>query len=280
MDIKDTEQQGSFSKGHSFRTATMEAFLHKQETMSFISKKTDKIVTALYMVTDFIPQSEPLRVQLRTVALSVMSSVRILAARSVDTETLISDDVLREIDEALALISIATTIGLMSHMNGSILSSELGKNQTEIRRLYAPRESASVTQVVHPNLVLSSDFFEVETPAPAVRISSLAAAAVPAQTTSAPAAATVEKSVLYKKTDTVEARKEVPQKSTGIGIKIARRSDVLAVIKSRGSASIKDISSVVKDMSEKTVQRELLTLVKEGVLKKEGEKRWSTYRLA
>jgi hypothetical protein len=248
--------------------------------MSFISKKTDKIVTALYMVTDFIPQSEPLRVQLRTVALSIMSSVRVLAARSVDTETLVSDEVIRDIDQAVALISIATTIGLVSHMNGSILTAELGKNQTEIRRLYAPREYVSVTHPMHPNLVLSSDFFEVEAPAAQSRISSPTPTPSPTYKPAPSASAPVEKSVLYPKNDTLEPRKKIAPKSTGVGIKIARRSDVLAVIKSRGSASIKDISSVVKDMSEKTVQRELLTLVKEGVLKKEGEKRWSTYRLA
>ena len=36
---------------------------------------------------------------------------------------------------------------------------------------------------------------------------------------------------------------------------------------------------MLKDVSEKTVQRELFALVKEGVLKKEGEKRWSVYKL-
>ena len=72
----------------------------------------------------------------------------------------------------------------------------------------------------------------------------------------------------------------MPAKNSSVGLKIARRSDVLSVVRSRGMASIRDITSVIKDMSEKTVQRELLALVKEGVLVKEGEKRWSTYRIA
>ena len=76
------------------------------------------------------------------------------------------------------------------------------------------------------------------------------------------------------------APKDLLSRKGDIGIKIARRNDVLNVIKSKGRASIKDVVSLLKDISEKTVQRELLALVREGVLVKEGEKRWSTYRVA
>lgn len=42
---------------------------------------------------------------------------------------------------------------------------------------------------------------------------------------------------------------------------------------------IKDILSKIKDISEKTLQRELSALVAKGVLKKIGDKRWSRYLL-
>ena len=66
---------------------------------------------------------------------------------------------------------------------------------------------------------------------------------------------------------------------TDLGSKIARRNDVLNIIRAKKKVSIKDISQLLKDMSEKTIQRELAALISEGVLIKEGEKRWSTYRL-
>ena len=40
---------------------------------------------------------------------------------------------------------------------------------------------------------------------------------------------------------------------------------------------IKDIIGKIKDISEKTLQRELSALVAKGVLKKIGDKRWSRY---
>lgn len=43
---------------------------------------------------------------------------------------------------------------------------------------------------------------------------------------------------------------------------------------------VKDILTKIKDVSEKTLQRELSVLVAKGVLRKVGEKRWSRYVLA
>ena len=62
-------------------------------------------------------------------------------------------------------------------------------------------------------------------------------------------------------------------------VKDKRKKQILSVIKKKGRVAIKDITSAVTDTSEKTLQRTLAALVKEGVLKKEGEKRWSVYSL-
>ena len=59
-----------------------------------------------------------------------------------------------------------------------------------------------------------------------------------------------------------------------------RQQIILDIIKEIGESSIKDISDNIKDCSEKTIQRELLSMVANGVLKKEGERRWSKYYLA
>ena len=68
------------------------------------------------------------------------------------------------------------------------------------------------------------------------------------------------------------------QKDTGA--RADREGQVLAIVKQKGTVSIRDISQVIKDCSEKTLQRTLLGLIERGVLAKEGERRWSTYRLA
>jgi len=59
-----------------------------------------------------------------------------------------------------------------------------------------------------------------------------------------------------------------------------RRAIILGLLQRKDRITVKDVANVIKDCSDKTLQRELLALVGQGVLVKEGERRWSTYRLA
>lgn len=59
-----------------------------------------------------------------------------------------------------------------------------------------------------------------------------------------------------------------------------RKSSILSLIKQKGEVSIKDISTIILGVSEKTIQRELQALTVSGNVVKRGERRWSTYSLA
>ncbi len=59
----------------------------------------------------------------------------------------------------------------------------------------------------------------------------------------------------------------------------SRRERVLGVLRDKGQATIKDIVEVVTDCSEKTIQRELISLIKDNLIIREGERRWSKYKL-
>jgi hypothetical protein len=56
-----------------------------------------------------------------------------------------------------------------------------------------------------------------------------------------------------------------------------RTSAILKIVLEKQRVSIKDIALLVKDCSEKTIQRELAELVRQGLVRKEGERRWSVY---
>lgn len=71
------------------------------------------------------------------------------------------------------------------------------------------------------------------------------------------------------------ARKDIsPTSSNGSE---DRKHQILSFLKDKGHASIKDISKVVPEVSEKTIQRELNKLISKGHVQKRGERRWSTY---
>jgi hypothetical protein len=56
-----------------------------------------------------------------------------------------------------------------------------------------------------------------------------------------------------------------------------RMSLILELVRKRRSLSIKEIAAVIKDCSEKTIQRELNILIERGLIRREGERRWSVY---
>ncbi|MDP4020608.1 MAG: hypothetical protein Q8P58_01000 [Candidatus Adlerbacteria bacterium] len=59
-----------------------------------------------------------------------------------------------------------------------------------------------------------------------------------------------------------------------------RTALILDFVRKSNGVSIKDISKVVQGCSEKTIQRELNTMIEQGVVAREGERRWSTYHPA
>ena len=73
--------------------------------------------------------------------------------------------------------------------------------------------------------------------------------------------------------------KETQTKKYDLALKINRRNSILELIKDKKEVTIKDISTIISDCSEKTIQRELMSLISSGVLEKSGSKRWSVYRL-
>ncbi len=59
-----------------------------------------------------------------------------------------------------------------------------------------------------------------------------------------------------------------------------RMLKILEIIKKNDGISIKGISAIIRDCSEKTIQRELGTLIERGLVIREGERRWSIYKVS
>ena len=59
-----------------------------------------------------------------------------------------------------------------------------------------------------------------------------------------------------------------------------RVSLILDHLRKHRNASIKDIAATVRGCSEKTIQRDLNDLIRQGLVRRVGSRRWSTYELA
>ena len=175
----------------------------------------------------------------------------------------------------ISFINLAVTIGLVSSMNGNILKKELEKNVKELVSLYSDKRVSITTHPGYANIILSEDMFNISEKEEVKKIDFNKG-----QEKNNPENSN---NVLYNRQEKSDVNKEnnatMSSKTSTLGIKIARRNDVLNIVKVKGQVSVKDIVLMLKDVGEKTVQRELHSLVSEGVLRKEGEKRWSVYKL-
>lgn len=58
-----------------------------------------------------------------------------------------------------------------------------------------------------------------------------------------------------------------------------RRERIKVVLSAKGEATIKDISDIITDVSTKTIQRELNAMIEDNLVQRQGERRWSKYSL-
>jgi len=245
--------------------------------------KTNKLITALYMVTDIMDHAEPLRHKLRTLGAEVLSDVYSLSTSSDLNGTI---KTINKISETLSFLDIATTINLVSSMNSNILKKEfLGLKKSL-------EDSIQNTNGLDAQASLSS-FFKDEETLPQNIIENRMTPAVGYTEYTFPKVGTrigVQKGSTLMKAISDKAssmsNKNSTQKEVGSFdvLKKERRDEIILIIKNtpnNAGATITDIKTKAKgalaSVGEKTLQRELISMVKDNVLYKTGEKRWSRY---
>ena len=116
---KDTLQ---FQKDNTLSTDTNT--FNTNAFSEFIIKKTEKLVTALYMVTDCLEKEDTMKGNLRTLGVGLLSDSHSFVIASVAEKELKIEHSKAVISEILSLINIANTMGFISEMNSLILKKE------------------------------------------------------------------------------------------------------------------------------------------------------------
>lgn len=227
-------------------------------------KKTEKIVTALYMVTDYSETIDPVASQIRSLSVELMSYINKLLRPYSDplqNRNYISN-IVANIDGIKSLLNIATTLGFISDMNAKILDNELSKLCEEIKENQSSDNRFSFT--------IDRDMFDI--PKPEIRESSRGFEAIKDKRTN------YNMSFINQKESKILSLTKKPFENRYLNVSKEDRGErILNFIKDKKDLSIKDISVEFIDCSEKTIQRELNSLVSLGKIKKSGSKRWSRY---
>lgn len=252
-----------------------------------LKNKMDKIAAAIHMVTDCIEDNEPIRFKLRSLSIELASESHQLVHTPPRDRGFVFADIEIVATEIMSFISVAKSVRLMSEMNADILLRELSANTERMRTWtetgFYEVEDPSFAQVSKPaSFTLSDSHFTTDQ---AIKNTTQPQATLPVAQSGMsfiPKTTDIHKGHIQtnQPVPATKRQESVDNKKFDVAIKLNRRNAILKIIKDKKEVTIKDISIIIGDCSEKTIQRELSTLVEDGVLKKVGEKRWSKYMLA
>lgn len=278
--------------------------------------KTNKLIAALYMVTDIIDKNEPLRNKLRTLGIGIIEDINFTPW-----------NIRSKISELMSFLDIAYGINIISSMNCNILRREFSLLDQSIKEavgdIKSPKREINLSDFLRdsplPKYPLGRDG---NFPSPeglsfglGTKLRSGVREKLSTQTSGHHSREEVNSKGHYSIGHRYPTRLGVQKGSTlmkalsdniGIGLrsqglgssyiqnfeilKKQRRNDIINIIKTiGGNVTIKDIKDRAQSLptevvalascGEKTLQRELVLMVKDNVLNKMGEKRWSRYFL-
>ncbi|MBY0376544.1 hypothetical protein K2P96_01045 [Patescibacteria group bacterium] len=255
-----------------------------QNSLSY--NKTNKLISALYMVTDMLDEGEPIRLKLRTLGADIISDIYILTSlshpkvRPVNTER--KDGVEIKIIQILSFLEVSSSINLISEMNYNILKKEfieLGQSIQEFLKQSTGNEPITLAEFFkdedkgHVEIAPGITFYKghpiVDKGHERTRIG-------------------VQKgSTLLKAITNVSNRSVTPNLKNNFDIlKQDRRQEIISIVRASPKTegvTITDIKNRAKgplvSCGEKTLQRELISMLKDNILTKTGSKRWSRYYL-
>jgi len=233
-------------------------------------KKTDKIATAVFMVTDNMSDIDDLKKSIRQSSLELMSLTKTGSFKKDIDRLSVLQDILLHFHKLRSLVELSGTMDYISQMNAGILVKEISQT---IYSVETKKEEYSSTlgYKISPSFVLEASIFDVEETIPLDRAEF------------SKGHLSFRKLSSDKQVNLYNKRQIEPfiysKNNQNNDSKKSRRLQILNLIKDKKYVTIKDISLMVKNCSEKTIQRELADMVLEGVLDRKGERRWSTYNL-
>ncbi len=237
--------------------------------MSDTVKKVNKLASAVYLVTSFFSDQEPLKWKMRELSSHLLSSSLSFKSYLFEERDYAGLENRQTVLGIVALLSMAKNVGLLSDTNYTLLNQEFSKYLDSIGLPSGLEESDG-------QAVLSEKFFASPSRGTQINIP-LSENLIKDKTMEEPI-----KKMGIKRELLGEPSPSRPLKQFGLVSvkKNSRQSVIINLLKRKKEIMIKDVSPLISGCSEKTIQRELLAMVASGVLKKIGEKRWSRYTLA
>lgn len=206
----------------------------------FVFRKCERIAKAIVLIGPAFKDNKPLHERAERLSMELVDGAALPIREG-------KEQITRVLLSLASLIELARFSGTLSSMNADMVLREVRNLVSDILEYDEPR----ITLPEMPGMAKMNKSISIQEK---------------------------ENENSFKRTD--QPYKSVGQSENIKETKPTRREAILDVLKAKETVYIKDISSLIRDVSEKTIQRELQALVLEGIVRREGERRWTTYRLA
>lgn len=223
-------------------TQSTQRLVQDQDYYKYIFKKTEKIVSVVFYITNNINDSDKYKTYVDDI-LSAAKSVHDAVLKSLEVRSHVAEEVIRDSAHALIVLEsklhVSQVAGLIAPEVMHVLSSEID----------------AVLRGMNKYLKNTGAFDDMEY--------------------------TVSPMPDTPRQRTVRAPRRESHATTASepSITLDRRERIKTILEAKGEATIKDISDVITDCSEKTIQRELTAMIEDNIVKRHGERRWSRYSL-
>lgn len=257
MNEKDINPQSQFDDPLNWKSL---GFFSAEDYLLYVFKKTEKITAALYLVSGLLKDNEPLKWELRDKGMDLISSSFTASSAVPGDKSAVIQSLFTAALETISILNVAKISNLISDMNHKVLVREIDGILGILRdRLAQNAEKAGY--------VLSDSFFKT----PDLLNSGLRTAFVQTDKGQSNIAAGKR----FQVTDHIDHQSH----SDIAANKSKRQESIISALKEKSGLTIRDFAKIIKGVSAKTIQRELLELTAKGVVRKEGERRWSRYSL-
>lgn len=228
-----------------------------KDIYSYITDKTQKITSALYRVTDLLSDKEPLKWTLRDKAIGLHDNL-VSVKNTKDKDYLLNDSLKKflQIIKSLELVSSGVCV---SNLNFEILKREYSLLRDFI-------EGKKTDMANDPKIILEASFLSKKKQE--ISLGQPQRETVDNKSGFFSTPETTKTSLFYGS----EKQQEIDPQS--------RKGKVFDLLKSGQAKSVNEIAvNFSGEASEKSIQRDLLDLVKMGKISAMGDKRWRKYEM-
>ena len=222
--------------------------LHDDNYYRHIFKKTEKVVSVVFYILNNIDHDKKSETHIGNLA-SKAHFVHENALRTLEVKLVSSKEVLEQFAQALVGLDSTLRIMAASHIiTQDVLTVVVNEIDAVLRGL---------SGYIEGDTKQSKPFFT-------------------GTSMEAPSATTVSHRSTASRSTTHNASSTQAESTSSPS---DRRERIKTILEAKGEATIKDISEIITDCSEKTIQRELNAMIEDNIVKRQGERRWSKYSI-